>query len=104
MRYAQLVIGLAGSGKVSFFFIQNHLCISLFIFNTRMQVEVYVFVEQSTYCSSLNQHCETIRRTMHIVNLDPAAEVFNYPVAMGENLYFFNVPVFRFFFFNLVTQ
>lgn len=41
---------------------------------------------------------------MHIVNLDPAAEVFNYPVAMGENLYFFNVPVFRFFFFNLVTQ
>ncbi|KAF2577022.1 hypothetical protein F2Q68_00003467 [Brassica cretica] len=51
MRYAQLVIGLAGSGK-------------------------------STYCSSLNQHCETIRRTMHIVNLDPAAEVFNYPVAM----------------------
>ncbi|KAL0676881.1 hypothetical protein Bca4012_004862 [Brassica carinata] len=51
MRYAQLVIGPAGSGK-------------------------------STYCSSLNQHCETIRRTMHIVNLDPAAEVFNYPVAM----------------------
>ncbi|KAJ0248905.1 hypothetical protein HA466_0144810 [Hirschfeldia incana] len=51
MRYAQLVIGPAGSGK-------------------------------STYCSSLHQHCETIRRTMHIVNLDPAAEVFNYPVAM----------------------
>ncbi|ESQ37051.1 hypothetical protein EUTSA_v10003026mg [Eutrema salsugineum] len=37
---------------------------------------------KSTYCSSLHQHCETIGRTMHIVNLDPAAEVFSYPVAM----------------------
>ncbi|KAM0943768.1 putative GPN-loop GTPase, P-loop containing nucleoside triphosphate hydrolase [Dioscorea sansibarensis] len=37
---------------------------------------------KSTYCSSLYQHCETIRRTMHIVNLDPAAEHFDYPVAM----------------------
>ncbi|CAL9153158.1 unnamed protein product [Musa hybrid cultivar] len=37
---------------------------------------------KSTYCSSLYQHCETVRRTMHIVNLDPAAENFDYPVAM----------------------
>lgn len=37
---------------------------------------------KSTYCSSLYRHCETIRRTMHIVNLDPAAESFDYPVAM----------------------
>ncbi|XP_039131578.1 GPN-loop GTPase 3 [Dioscorea cayenensis subsp. rotundata] len=37
---------------------------------------------KSTYCSSLYQHCEAIRRTMHIVNLDPAAEHFDYPVAM----------------------
>ncbi|KAF8364778.1 hypothetical protein HHK36_033244 [Tetracentron sinense] len=29
---------------------------------------------KSTYCSSLYQHCETVRRTIHIVNLDPAAE------------------------------
>jgi GTPase SAR1 family protein len=49
MRYAQLVIGPAGSGK-------------------------------STYCSYLAQHCETIKRTVHVVNLDPAAEVFTYPV------------------------
>ncbi|KAL4324647.1 hypothetical protein GQ457_11G004060 [Hibiscus cannabinus] len=37
---------------------------------------------KSTYCSSLYQHCETIGRSIHIVNLDPAAENFDYPVAM----------------------
>ncbi|KAG6415514.1 hypothetical protein SASPL_122926 [Salvia splendens] len=37
---------------------------------------------KSTYCSSLAQHCETIGRSINIVNLDPAAENFNYPVAM----------------------
>ncbi|KAK1287275.1 hypothetical protein QJS10_CPB19g01322 [Acorus calamus] len=36
---------------------------------------------KSTYCSSLYRHCETMRRTVHIVNLDPAAEHFDYPVA-----------------------
>ncbi|CAH9074169.1 unnamed protein product [Cuscuta epithymum] len=37
---------------------------------------------KSTYCSSLHQHCEATRRTVHIVNLDPAAENFDYPVAV----------------------
>ncbi|KAJ4957735.1 hypothetical protein NE237_024846 [Protea cynaroides] len=37
---------------------------------------------KSTYCSSLYQHCVTVGRTIHFVNLDPAAENFNYPVAM----------------------
>ncbi|KAK9141501.1 hypothetical protein Syun_010901 [Stephania yunnanensis] len=37
---------------------------------------------KSTYCSSLYRHCETMRRTVHIVNLDPAAEDFDYPVAV----------------------
>ncbi|CAN1236057.1 GPN-loop GTPase 3 [Linum grandiflorum] len=37
---------------------------------------------KSTYCSSLHQHCETIGRSIHIVNLDPAAEHFDYPVAV----------------------
>ncbi|XP_064620478.1 GPN-loop GTPase 3-like [Lineus longissimus] len=48
-KYAQLVMGPAGSGK-------------------------------STYCSSLVRHCEALRRTVHVVNLDPAAEYFDYPV------------------------
>ncbi|KAM4809343.1 GPN-loop GTPase 3 [Rhinophrynus dorsalis] len=48
-RYAQLVMGPAGSGK-------------------------------STYCSTMVQHCETLNRSVQVVNLDPAAEYFDYPV------------------------
>ena len=47
MRYGQIVVGPAGSGK-------------------------------STYCSNLARHCEDIRRQIHLVNLDPAAEYFDY--------------------------
>ncbi|TKR64391.1 hypothetical protein L596_024934 [Steinernema carpocapsae] len=51
MKYCQLVIGPAGSGK-------------------------------STYCATLQQHTQNAGRTVHIVNLDPAAEVFNYKAAV----------------------
>ncbi|WAR03572.1 GPN3-like protein, partial [Mya arenaria] len=34
----------------------------------------------STYCSNMVKHGETIRRNFHVVNLDPAAEHFDYPV------------------------
>ena len=54
MGYAQLVIGPAGSGKL-------------------------------TYCYNLQQHCESIGRSVHIVNLDPAAENFKYSVAIGKS-------------------
>lgn len=47
MRYAQLVIGPAGSGK-------------------------------STYCSALVQHGIDAKRNIEVVNLDPAAEYFDY--------------------------
>lgn len=36
---------------------------------------------QSTYCSQLHTHCASIGRVVHVVNLDPAAERFSYPVA-----------------------
>ncbi|KAH9405836.1 GPN-loop GTPase 3 [Tyrophagus putrescentiae] len=49
-RYAQLVVGPAGSGK-------------------------------STYISAMLSHAEASRRQMFAVNLDPAAEVFNYQPA-----------------------
>ncbi|CAF1068415.1 unnamed protein product [Brachionus calyciflorus] len=49
VRYAQLVMGPAGSGK-------------------------------STYCDMLYKHCEVIRRSVKVVNLDPAAEYFQYPL------------------------
>ncbi|TFK14028.1 adherens junction-associated protein 1 [Platysternon megacephalum] len=48
-RFAQLVMGPAGSGK-------------------------------STYCSTMVQHCAAINRSVQVVNLDPAAEYFNYPL------------------------
>lgn len=50
MRYAQLVMGPAGSGK-------------------------------STYCSTIAKHCEAVGRAVQVVNLDPAAEYFDYNVA-----------------------
>lgn len=37
---------------------------------------------KSTYCHNLQQHCESIGRSVHIVNLDPAAEDFKYSVAI----------------------
>ncbi|XP_016095675.1 GPN-loop GTPase 3 [Sinocyclocheilus grahami] len=48
-RYAQLVMGPAGSGK-------------------------------STYCSTMLEHCQALNRSVQVVNLDPAAEHFDYPV------------------------
>lgn len=50
VRYAQLVMGPAGSGK-------------------------------STYCDYIYRHCEILRRSVKVINLDPAAEYFHYPVA-----------------------
>jgi len=57
-RYAQLVIGPAGSGK-------------------------------SSYCSALKRHCDAdgSGRVLHVVNLDPAAENFDYePLADVRDL------------------
>lgn len=36
---------------------------------------------KSTFCDLLRQHAETLRRRVHVVNLDPAAEHFRYPVS-----------------------
>ena len=38
---------------------------------------------KSTFCEMMHTHCENLRRRVHIVNLDPAAEHFSYPVAAG---------------------
>ncbi|KAM9956026.1 hypothetical protein ACTFIW_002238 [Dictyostelium discoideum] len=37
---------------------------------------------KSTYCDTMRKYCEEIKRSVHIVNLDPAAEVFEYPVSV----------------------
>jgi hypothetical protein len=36
---------------------------------------------KSTYCNAVFEHCAVSKRSVHIVNLDPAAEHFSYPVA-----------------------
>mmetsp|Transcript_17752 Transcript_17752/g.46329 ORF Transcript_17752/g.46329 Transcript_17752/m.46329 type:complete len:273 (+) Transcript_17752:328-1146(+) len=36
---------------------------------------------KSTYCARIAEFCETTRRRVHVFNLDPAAENFEYPVA-----------------------
>lgn len=36
---------------------------------------------QSTYCATIARHCETIKRSVHVVNLDPAVETCDYPLA-----------------------
>eukprot|EP00227_Mantoniella_beaufortii_P015901 CAMPEP_0197592256 /NCGR_PEP_ID=MMETSP1326-20131121/14995_1 /TAXON_ID=1155430 /ORGANISM="Genus nov. species nov., Strain RCC2288" /LENGTH=261 /DNA_ID=CAMNT_0043157939 /DNA_START=48 /DNA_END=830 /DNA_ORIENTATION=+ len=36
---------------------------------------------KSTYCNNIYQHCQSIGRTVHIMNLDPAADEFAYPVS-----------------------
>jgi hypothetical protein len=47
---------------------------------------------QSTFCNVMRQHLESLKRTVHVVNLDPAAENFEYPVSIGtislKHLYF----------------
>ena len=58
MKYAQLVMGPAGTGK-------------------------------STYCKTLVDHCATKKRTVRVVNLDPAAENFYYPVSIGACCYYY---------------
>lgn len=36
---------------------------------------------KSTYCKVMQEHCHNVRRNVHVVNLDPAAEAFDYDVA-----------------------
>lgn len=38
-------------------------------------------VGKSSYCKTIQEHCRTVRRTIHIANLDPAAENFEYDAA-----------------------
>ena len=75
MRYGQVVIGPAGSGKVKNC---NGVCSK---FNYYL---CSTFSMQSTYCSTVVEYCHNVKRSIHVVNLDPAAEHFSYPVEAGE--------------------
>lgn len=37
---------------------------------------------KSTYCATMQKHCESTKRSAHVVNLDPAAEIFEYAVSI----------------------
>lgn len=37
---------------------------------------------KSTYCAELQKHCNDKRRAVHVINMDPAAEEFNYAVSV----------------------
>lgn len=41
---------------------------------------------KSTYCATMEKHFQNTKRTVHMVNLDPAAEVFNYEPSVGTSL------------------
>ena len=38
---------------------------------------------KSTYCRTIITPCQTLGRSPHLVNLDPAAEHFEYPPTIG---------------------
>ena len=42
---------------------------------------------QSTYCNNMHEFCAASGRMTYVVNLDPAAEHFDYPVAFGMFLF-----------------
>lgn len=46
----------------------------------------FVLTIQSTFCSALIQHCESLGRVAHLVNLDPAAQNFEYEPSKGTLL------------------
>ena len=38
---------------------------------------------KSTYCKTINEYASSSGRMTYVVNLDPAAEQFEYPLAFG---------------------
>jgi len=85
MRYAQLVMGPAGSGKVRRLLrsAPAPMLPSRSSPHGRRPPLWTAPLLQSTYCKTVQQHCEAIGRTVHVVNFDPAAEVFNYEPSIG---------------------
>lgn len=38
-------------------------------------------VGKSSYCATMQEHYRILKRSIHVINLDPAAEIFNYDAA-----------------------
>lgn len=41
-------------------------------------------INQSTFCATMMTHCQATNRKVHLVNLDPAAENFEYEPTIGK--------------------
>ncbi len=79
MRYGQIVMGPAGSGKVR----PKKSAATLH----RLDFMNYLSPPpQSTYCNTMVNHCHASKRSVYVVNLDPAAEHFEYPVHIGKDI------------------
>ncbi|KAL5016884.1 hypothetical protein ScPMuIL_006473 [Solemya velum] len=59
---------------------RQHIYAAILAFCGRTRYTAEIVIPHSTYCSNLFKHCENIHRVVHVVNLDPAAEYFDYPV------------------------
>lgn len=42
------------------------------------EIDTLFYSNKSTYCATMMTHCQTAGRKVHLVNLDPAAENFEY--------------------------
>ena len=78
-KYAQIVMGPAGTGKVGGLGKQ-------FPHTPSPRANLHLMLTghtQSTYCKLIQEHCQNLGRAVHVVNLDPAAEEFGYEVSFG---------------------
>ena len=74
VRYAQLVMGKA-------LFLERGFLFDCIFESTFLDVfKGPAGSGKSTYCDYIHKHCEVMRRQVKLVNLDPAAEYFKYPV------------------------
>ena len=38
-------------------------------------------VGKSSYCKTMQEHCKTMQRVLHVANLDPASDTYEYECA-----------------------
>lgn len=80
MKFAQLVIGPAGCGKVrgaegmGKYVVENcrtdvQLRVHICFVSSRPDVAPLMLASQSTYCETMKTHCDTTGRPVHVVNL-----------------------------------
>jgi hypothetical protein len=84
MKYAQIVMGTAGTGKVRCRpDPAERTCFGTGKPNPTVHRAAFPpapSLLQSTYCKAFQEHCAAAGRSVRVANLDPAAENFGYQV------------------------